>query len=211
MSNSLCIIPCAGVGSRMNMPFNKSKELLIDPCTHEPIIKWSLDLCRKHHIEPLVITRKEKTDLIDYLAQQGVKTLIIEPSGEWPNSILASEHLWKENNLLLLPDTRFSPENSLKRVEDALELSKPVVFALHKVDDVSKWGCIEEFCYTEKPKKTSEGWAWGLIGFQKDYGAILFNDMAIPKTSNSHVEETNFLFLDKFVDLTRTGKIEKWK
>ncbi len=209
---TLCIIPCAGLGTRMSMTLNKSKELLIDPCTHEPIIKWSLDLCKKHHIEPLVITRKEKTDLIAYLSEQGVKCLIIEPDGsEWPSTVLASEHLWQENNILILPDTRFSPENALKQIEDSLLLQKPVTFALHSVDNVSKWGCVEEFYYCEKPNKNTHGWAWGLIGFKKDFGPLLLNNMLEQQIFHDHIEETNFLFLDKFVDLTRTGKIEKWK
>ncbi len=211
MSNTLCIIPAAGLGTRMGMKPNESKEMLIDPCTHEPIIKWGLDLCRKHHIEPLVVTRKEKVDLIDYLAQQGVNTLIIEPSGEWPDTVLASQHLWKENNILLLPDTRFSPENSLKWVEESLILNKGSVFALHKVEDMSKWGGVSASGYTEKPANNTPGYAWGLIGFQDKFGVRIFKDMSIPNKLNFHVASNNFLFLDKFVDLTRSGKIEKWK
>lgn len=211
MNNTLCIIPAAGIGSRMNMSLNESKEMLLDPCTHEPIIKWGLDLCRKHHIEPLVVTRKEKTDLIEYLATQGTKVLVIEPDGEWPNTILASEHLWQDNNILLLPDTRFSPENSLKWVEESLLLNKGSVFALHKVEDVSKWGCVSVSGFIEKPVITTPGYAWGLMGFKKDNGRGIFKSMTVPNRLFYHVASNNFLFLDKFVDLTRSGVIEKWK
>jgi|SRR5271165_5519077 len=211
MSKTLCIIPAAGLGSRMSMKHNESKEMLIDPCTHEPIIKWGLDLCKKHHIEPLVVTRKEKQDLIDYLALQGVNTLIIEPSGEWPTTVLASERLWYDNNILLLPDTRFQPENTIKHVEDALLLDKPAVFALHSVPDVSKWGMVDLNGYCEKPNDNHSGWAWGLIGFKDYCGEELFSEMLDKGIYNEHAGFPNFLFLDKFTDLTRDGRIEKWK
>src|SRR4051812_48128743 len=100
------LIPAAGFGKRMGLP--EAKEMLIGP-EGTPLIEWSLSFCNKNGLKPLVISRPEKNSLNDYLRRIGVDTLLIEPSGEWPDTLLKSEELWAEKNLVLLPDTRFSP------------------------------------------------------------------------------------------------------
>lgn len=204
MSTPLGIIPCAGLGTRMSMPYNKSKEMLPDPNEYDkPIIQYSIDLCNKYGIEPLVITRKDKTDLISYLNDNNIKYIIVKDTPEWPNTILAAEEHWHSDNILILPDTRFSPENVLSDIKHSLELERSVVFALHKVEDVSKWGEIKAFTYCEKPMNKEPGWVWGLIGFKKWAGKQLFIDMSVRGVKNNHMDYDNFLFLDSFKDITR--------
>ncbi len=134
------IIPCAGYGTRMNMPIGQSKELLLDKAGNH-LIEFYLNHCPHFNITPLVITRKEKTDLIAYCESNHIETLIIEPKGEWNDTVLASSLLWDEDNILVLPDTRFnSPRTAISDIKKGLELGNQAVIGLHKVDDVSKWG-----------------------------------------------------------------------
>ena len=214
-SQTRAIIPCAGYGLRMNMDPSMSKELLIDPMTDQPLIQWSLYLCTKRGVKPLVITRAEKTDLIDYIIKNTDADLLVlnNIKGEWPNTILRSKNLWFDNNILILPDTRFKLKKIIKTIKDKLEDNNDLVFACHEVDNISKWGAIDNinkrFC--EKPTETTPGLAWGLIGFKKEVGEELFSLMSHRhewlRMSSCDFETVK---LNSFTDLTRTGKIETY-
>lgn len=203
------ICPCAGYGTRMNMAPNQSKELLIDPKTGYRLIDNTLMCANVTGASVHVITRKEKTDLIEYLStKKNVTVQIIEPKGEWPETALASKDYWDEHNILILPDTTWSPLLvTLEHIEESLKLGCKSVFALHKVDDVTKWGAVFNYSVVEKPKFGNDGYAWGLIGFSDTKGYGLFSTMR-DKNIAYPLGSSSFLFLDRFKDLTRTGKIE---
>jgi dTDP-glucose pyrophosphorylase len=196
------IIPCAGFGTRMNMSPNQSKELIID-YTGLPIIDYSLGLCRKYNLHPVIITRPEKKDLIEYLKNKDVTIILHDGSGEWPTSILKAKSHWsEEGNILILPDTRFAPESVIPNIMTSLDLGVNATFALHKVDDISKWGSIKDYAVTEKSQLTSAGHAWGIIGFQAHYGEELFTGMRV-RNVQLQLTNTSFLMLDFFKDITR--------
>lgn len=209
------ILPCAGYGTRMNMQLNKSKELLIDPITNEPIIKWHLDLCKENNIKPIIITRKEKTDLIEYTLKNTEAELIVldNISGEWPSTVLKSKGMWGNKNILMLPDTRFNPHT--KSLFDSLKNENyDLVFAIHRVDNISKWGAIDplnnKFC--EKPQEQFAGYAWGLISFSSEAGEETIDKMILRNhwwTENYYL--VDYIHLNSFIDLTRTGTIERYE
>lgn len=200
------ILPCAGYGKRMFMQSNQSKELLL--YNGQPLIERHLVEARANNLNPLVITRIEKQDLIEYCAKNGVETKIIEVEGEWAESVLKSCLKWEENNILVLPDTIIEPySESLKQIKKGLEVGNDAVFALHKVADPKNWGIVKEYRVVEKPSYLEgEQLAWGMIGFKQIYGIELFNGM---KNKNCPLKLRNagFVYLDKFQDVTRTGKL----
>lgn len=212
-----CIVPCAGFGTRMSMAKDCSKEMLPDPgYKHQPIIQYVLDLCEAFKLEPLVITRKEKQDLRQYLFDKQVDFIDIDVKGEWNESVLASKELWAENNLLILPDTRFYSYKCIEDIQRGLELGNNAVMALHEVTDPSKWstwGMIFNNHIYEKPnltdyywyenytKEPEMKWAWGLIGFKDTYGQELFSNIQCLELKN-----VGFTYLTKFEDITRGTK-----
>lgn len=203
------IVPCAGLGTRMNMKHNESKEMLIDPSTGYRLIDNVLRIANVIRANVHVITRAEKTDLIEYLATKpNVSVQIIEPKGEWANTVLESQDYWDEHNILVLPDTTWSPKFApIYQIEESLKLGCYSVFAIHSVEDVSKWGRIRDYTLTEKSNSKLPGYAWGLIGFTKDEGLTIFGTCA-HKNTRLELMHSSFVFLDCFKDLTRTGKIE---
>ena len=89
------IIPCAGFGTRMAMQPNQSKEMLTDPVTGKYLIDYSLDLCYKYKIKPVVISRLEKEDLNSYLRSKNVTHISLKEAGkEWAQTVLKSQGLW---------------------------------------------------------------------------------------------------------------------
>lgn len=206
------LIPCAGFGSRMAMDKDKSKELLLYKGT--PLIEYALTIADNYNLKPLVITRKEKTDLIEYCDKFDIETFIIEVNGEWADTVLKSQDFWEEDNILILPDTIFSHKHkTIESIIAYLKYGNSAAFALHKVEDSTKWGIVVEDKnekypkLIEKPKlEGNEHYAWGLIGFKKSYGKELFE--ACSKKQALELKNCGFTYLEEFKDLTRTGKIE---
>lgn len=209
MMNYKAIIPCAGFGTRMNMTSNQSKEMIIDPKTQSPLIDYTLGLCAVYRLNPLIITRSEKKDLIEYLKLKNIHFIINDDPGEWMDSVLSSQHHWLDNNILLLPDTRFQPISVVGAIKEKLN-NNDLAFATHKVDDVRAWGSIKDGQLTEKSSVFEPGNAWGIIGFKKEVGLDLFFSM---KERDKPIKLKNYecVELKSFIDLTRTGKIEKYE
>lgn len=204
-----CIIPAAGYGTRVGMKPNQSKEMLPDPgYKRQPIIQYSLDLCKAFNMDPIVITREDKKDLRQYLYDNQIEEQLIDVKGEWDQTVLASQIHWYENNMLILPDTRFSSFKCIEDIQRGLKLGNNAVMALHEVTDPSKWGIIDTtYSLWEKPKGIICGfgkqWAWGLIGFKDMYGQELFSNV---QYSSLKLKNVGFTYLDKFEDITRNGK-----
>lgn len=205
------IIPSCGLGSRMNLKSNESKEMLSDK-DGKPLIAYTLDLCKQFGIEPVVITRKEKQDLILYCKNKAELIILDEIPAEWPSTVLASKGSWSDKNILLLPDTRFEPVEALEQAIRALDYEE-FVFGAHKVDDVSKWGMIEynklrkDLLVCEKPNTPGPGLAWGFIGFKNNAKSLNLFD-TYSKKEFLYLKNFDIIYLDSFKDITRTGKIE---
>lgn len=195
------IIPCAGFGTRMKMRPDQAKEMLVDIERDEFIIDYSLNLCKKYELEPLIITRKEKVDLLEYL-NFNVDIEIIEPKGEWPDTILAVESSWDKHNILILPDTRFEPTDVIQYIKNDLENGALFSIALHSVTDSNKWCVVKNYDLIEKPRFNENAWAMGLIGFNKSHGSRLFK-MISQRGRPYHLIDSSFQYLTKFEDITR--------
>lgn len=204
----MIIIPSAGLGTRMSMPYNKSKEMLIDPNNKLPLIQWTLDRAEELGEKALVIIRQQKIDLIKYLEPlRNVDCLILEKdTHDWAETVLKSEHMWEDKNILLLPDTRFHiKNNSLQFMLSKLEFFDEVI-GEHRVLDGENWGCLVEQQICEKPKGMTEANAWGVIGFTPKGGKDLFT--ALQKKNHWYsLKNPSYVTLYDFKDLTRTGKL----
>lgn len=207
------IIPCAGLGTRMGMKPTESKEMLVDPATGKPLIAYTLDLCKQFNIQPVIITRQEKQDLILYCRNKAEVIILDTIPEEWPNTVLASKSFWSEKNILLLPDTRFEPVESIGEAIRALE-TLDFAFGAHKVDDVSKWGMIEyeksnkTLLVSEKPTQTNPGLAWGFIAFKNNGKSENLFNVYSKRNQFLYLKSFDIMYLTSFKDITRTGKIE---
>lgn len=206
--DNLVIIPAAGFGTRMNMVSNQSKEMLLDPNTGDPLIKWSLDISSNYN--QMVILREEKQDLYQYLKQNypNVSIGIVSETKSWQDTIMKLSFFWKRNNLILLPDIRFNPVSSINKCFNLLQIYDTVA-AVHTVIDPENFGIIFGNNIIEKPKYFVGRNAWGLLGFNKKVGEKLLTETI---EYNKIVQLPNFksFKLKKFIDLTRTGTLEKY-
>jgi hypothetical protein len=202
--NSPCaLIPAAGFGTRMGTP--PAKELLPHPYfKNKNFLEICLESCQKLSVSPLVISRKDKTELNDFLSKNKIPYILINHSLDWQDSILQSISLWQEENLVLLPDTYYNP---LSQVQMTVMKLKEVSlsFTYFKVSDSKNWGGIKfdsnEVLIVEK--KTGFNYAWGHLGFKKEIGSKLFKSLLQDKEFKFHGRFSAQL-IDTFIDLTRS-------
>lgn len=207
--NSRILIPAAGFGKRVGSPI--AKELLPHPKTGRPMIAETVDKAGGLG-SPLVITRAEKRDLIEYLAKNNIEYQVIDETREWPDTILAAKKYWLDTNLILLPDTDYSPISITSLLLNVLDFSETTVsLGVFKVDDFNNWGMIDldsdTLCIADKPSfNKNNTLAWGLIAFCYSNGDTLFQ--AISNSNKDKLwKETGlkykFFKLEHFSDLTR--------
>lgn len=207
------IIPAAGFGTRVGSP--EAKEVMISSKTGDVLIDFILKAARIRDWEVHVITRIEKKSLINHLQQfSNIFIQLVEPTKEWPHTILQSEKYWNDKNILVLPDTFFSPVEILDDIAESL-CCYQIVTAVFEKRDYSTWGVVntgkKTYEVIEKPKLTFPDnhlyRAWGILGFQKDIGVELFSAHL---ESTFHHQPINIatrakhLPIDHFEDLTRT-------
>jgi dTDP-glucose pyrophosphorylase len=207
------LLPAAGFGKRLGQP--EAKEMLHLRGEGRPLIDWSLEICKKYEFKPLIISRKDKTHLNEYLEinkdKYHLDICYIDASKEWPDTVLQSKTYWLQKNILMLPDTRFSPIEILSKMSKSLDDFK-YSFATFKVQDLTTWGVLrsghKETSIAEKPKHSLTGdQAWGLFGFQKNYGEILLQKM-LHSESEYQIFTNERIFtipLEYFEDKTRDG------
>ena len=214
MNKTVAIIPCAGYGTRMGMKDHEAKEMLIDPVTGDYLIDYSLNLCYKYDIEPIVISRLEKDDLNWYLTSKEIEHIILKkPGKEWAETVLKSQGLWGDKNILLLPDTRFDAD-ALEKVIQLMHYNYKLVTAVHNISNTEsdKWGTVTKDHIFEKWPRFSGNdeaklLAWGILGFDKNIGVELFNSL-YPCGFYKNNENIGMVYLDSFKDITRTGTLD---
>jgi UTP-glucose-1-phosphate uridylyltransferase len=213
MLKPIAIIPAAGYGRRVGRP--PAKELLPHPeVKSKSYIEVSIEICEEFHMSPLIISRKDKEVLNQFVLHRlGPSNLVtLSESEEWTDSVNQSGEFWGDKNLLLLPDVSFSPRNVIDQILMALDHNE-IVLGIHTIDPATSplWGVVDKIKGTVREKPTSEetfqSTAWGLMGFRGSKAAKQFwLDYHHSYKEQRAVElPTPFAFmdLDSFVDLTR--------
>lgn len=214
------IIPAAGKGTRVGSPVD-GKEMMLDPVTGKPLINWALDLALANGLKPCVIVSSNKTLLNSHIIfnYPDADLLIHDPSEteEWPDTVLVSEPLWMDLNVLILPDTRFN-KDIVQKLVDIDQKTTVFAFATHKVSHPTKFGIIRNLStnmvqIAEKPRtKYAGNTAWGLIAWTSNLHAKgLFDAFRTRgKWLSLRHESIQQFKLEFFKDITRSGEIETY-
>lgn len=110
MNKLTVILPAAGKGKRLNLPYPKE---ILRLNKEKALIDNSFDFfdgLPRNQVEFVVVINEEKTEIIKYLAKYKSKFDICftyqKPDEiEYTGAIKSAKHLFGENNIVLLPDT----------------------------------------------------------------------------------------------------------
>jgi NDP-sugar pyrophosphorylase family protein len=180
------ILPAAGKGSRLNLPYPK-EILRVDK--DKALIDNSFDLFKglgRDDVEFIVVINEEKTEIIKYLSKYKHKfnisfTYQNPDEIEYTGAIKSAKHLFGENNIVLLPDTVLTLPAGFNLAHEVLEHLEDKRFAfLFKSETNEKMlntkGCLQldsdkkVLDYEDKPTQNMSRFNgyWCAFAFKKD-------------------------------------------
>ena len=110
MNKLTVILPAAGKGTRLNLPYPKE---ILRLNKEKALIDSSFDLfdgLPRNKVKFVVVINEEKTEIVKYLAKYKSRydicfTYQNPDEVEYTGAIKSAKHLFGENNIVLLPDT----------------------------------------------------------------------------------------------------------
>ena len=185
MSNLTVILPAAGKGTRLNLPYPKE---ILRLNNDEALIDHSFNFFRDYgrkNVEFVVIVNEDKPELLSYLAKYKDRFNITftyqSPSDqEYTGAIKSASHLFGEHNLVLLPDTimTLSTESDLYELINSSLTETGFTFLYKKESDAdilkTKGALVVDknnliTAYEDKPQINLEKFNafWCAFGFRK--------------------------------------------
>ena len=110
MSDLTVILPCAGEGTRLSLPYPKEVHSIEK---NKSLIDYSFDLFSNYgrrDVDFVITLTDQKTEIIEYVSRYKTRfnisfTFFNPAETEYTGSIKSAKHLFGEKNLVLLPDT----------------------------------------------------------------------------------------------------------
>jgi NDP-sugar pyrophosphorylase family protein len=232
MNKLTVILPAAGKGSRLNLPYPK-EILRVDK--EKALIDNSFDLFNglgREEVEFIVVINEEKTEIIKYLSkyksQYNVSFTYQNPNEiEYTGAIKSAKHLFGENNIVLLPDTILTLPAGVNLAHELHEKLEENNFAfLFKPEANEKMlntkGCLQldndqkVVDYEDKPSQQMARFNgyWCAFAFKKEVfdDCISFMEQSTLKLKNPNtvIEQTS-IFGSKVIQVEDYKDLGTWE
>lgn len=213
------LVPCAGKGTRLGLPFSKELFPNVHSDQYNPIILYTIKAMKEAGISHIVFTiNPGKTDLLGFLGNGekfGMKfTFCIHPvPSSLPESINEASHLLMSKTVLFaMPDTFVQPNNFLQRLRQIHETSadrREVTLACFQTVNPNKFGMVEFNKGTvvridDKPAKTDLKWMWGAMIWNQAF----FENLSLFITKNKNKTEKELILTDAFEPFIKKGQVK---
>ena len=185
MSDLTVILPCAGEGTRLSLPYPKEIHSIEK---NKSLIDYSFDLFSNYgrrDVQFVITLNENKTELVKYLSRYKSRfnisfTFFNPAETEYTGSIKSAKHLFGEKNLVLLPDTFLKMKSSqdiVNLVSDSLNETGFTFFYKKENDhnmlrtkgslSIDKNNLVQE--YEDKPQEDLDNFNafWTAFAFRK--------------------------------------------
>lgn len=209
------IIPCAGFGTRLGIPFSKelypiSKDLTLIDSVFENIREF------KNDSRIIIVIEKHKVDLIQHIRKYSDDFDIIFIYQKYPElsgAILTCEDYFSDVNILLLPDIFISDENITHKIKDLIIYTKlnKVCYLVKNESDFSilkRLGAVNStnntINYMEEKPQTNNNYNayWVSIGFNSvDFIHNFVKFQKHEDYDKKYFSNINCVFIDYALDL----------
>lgn len=232
MSKLTVILPAAGSGSRLNLPYPK-EILRVDK--EKALIDNSFELFEglsRDDVEFVVVINEEKTEIIKYLSkyksQYNVSFTYQDPKKiEYTGAIKSAKHLFSENNIVLLPDTVLTLPDGINLAHEVhVHLEEKSFTFLFKPETNKKMlntkGCLQldneqrVLDYEDKPTQNMDRFNgyWCGFAFKKNVfdECISFMEQSTLKNEKrkKFIEQTN-IFGSKTIQVEEFKDLGTWE
>lgn len=182
------LIPCAGKGSRLGLPFSKEMYPDIFSEGYRPIIMHTIDSFIQAGIKDIIITfNPNKKDILHYLGngkQFGLNlSYCMHPVAKsLPESLNESYHLIKDKRVVFaMPDTIITPHDFVSQALRFHEKEKATVtLGCFKTENPTSVSVVEFkendntiMNVIEKPKETKLDLMWGMMVWESSFSHTL--------------------------------------
>lgn len=196
------LIPCAGRGSRLGLPFSKEMFPDVYQGAYRPVIMYTVEAMRQAGIEHLIFTiNPGKTDLLRYLGngrQFGASfSYVIHPEPRsLPESLDEAYHLVQGKTVAFaMPDTVITPQSFMADLL-ADHQSRPdalLTMGCFPASNPSKVGMVEiadgrATRLVDKPPVTDLTWMWGAMVWSPEFVESLRSFVQQPAVSGASRE-----------------------
>lgn len=178
------LIPCAGKGTRLGVPFSKEMFPDLKATSYRPILMYTIEALKLAGIEQIIITiHPDKSDIMKYLGngkELGVSiSYCMHPiSRSLPESVHEAYFLMKGKQVLFsMPDTVITPNDSLlilkKEHENATD-GRVITMGAFPTTQSYKYGMIslngnQITEIIDKPKSTTLTYMWGTMIWEPSF------------------------------------------
>jgi NDP-sugar pyrophosphorylase family protein len=237
MSILTVILPCAGEGTRLSLPYPKELHSLEK---NKSLIDYSFDLFSNYgrrDVEFVITLNENKTELVKYLSRYKTRfnisfTYFNPTETEYTGSIKSAKHLFGEKNLVLLPDTFLklkSSQDIVNLVSDSLN-ETGFTFFYKKEDNpnmlktkgslfIDDNNLVQE--YEDKPQEDLDNFNafWTAFAFRKRVfdnciefmeKSTLKHRLLVGEIKNTSLYKSKAIEVEDYIDLGTWGQIDKF-
>lgn len=183
MSNVIGLVPIAGKGTRLGLPFSKEMFPDIRADRYRPIIMYTIEAMQLAGIEHIVFTiNPRRLDTLSFLGngrQFGMHfSYCVHPiPRSLPESLNEAYHLIKDKIVVFaMPDTVISPMNHLQVLLSAhlSRTNNDVTLGCFRTDNPAKFGMVgvdgdKVARIVDKPLYGEFEWMWGTMVWQGNF------------------------------------------
>lgn len=214
------LIPCAGRGSRLSLPFSKELFPNVHTLSYNPVIIYTINALKKAGIKHFVVTiNPQKMDILKFLGngkQFGVTiSYCVHPEPRsLPHSIDEAYHLIRDKNVVFsMPDTFVQPSDFLQTLLNAHEndQTSEVTLAGFQTDNPSKFGMVEFTELTgkvtsiyDKPSSSNLKWMWGAMVWSPEFTEVIHRFVT---NQNNKINEKELVLTDALKPLIIQNKV----
>ena len=231
MEKLTVILPAAGNGTRLNLPYPKE---ILRLNNEKALIDYSFDLfngLKRDEVEFVVIINEEKTEIIKYLSKYKSKydvsfTYQKPDEHEYTGAIKSAMHLFGDKNIVLLPDTLLTLSKSVNLADlVSLRLNEDSFVFLFKSEiseEILKTkGCLKldncsrVLAYEDKPSQNISKFNgyWCAFAFRKEVfdECISFMEQSTLKLKRPKIRiEQTRIFKSKVIEVEDYKDLGTW-
>ena len=202
--NLVGLIPAAGKGSRLGLPFPKELYPTIINNKYKPIAHYMVEHLTSATVKHIVfVINESKHQLISYFGSGrkfncnfsyvAQETLSNKPSSSpgLANALASAYHLIKDKTVLFgMADTIMWPKEAFTTALDNLDEQTDILLMLFPTKFPHKFGMValnqklEVEKIVDKPKKTDLKYMWGAIIWRPSFSEILYSKVTQNESSD---------------------------
>jgi len=215
------LIPCAGKGSRLALPFSKELYPNIHTTSYSPILMYAVNAMKQAGIQHIVITiNPDKADIMRFLGngrQWGIKlSYCVHPKPRsLPESIDEAFHLIMDKCVVFaMPDTYVQPNDFLRDLllEHRDDPEREATLGCFRTANPSKFGMVDlnetdgkVAEIHDKPSFSSLQWMWGAIVWNPAFTQAIHQFVNDNASNGSDLKE--LILTDALTPLIKERKV----